>query len=61
MSVDPAAVPPEQEDPRRVASVRPDAAHLDEDPEALEDPVHSGDAAHQHERHTHPRPQPEAD
>ncbi|MGZ4633303.1 MAG: hypothetical protein ACXV2G_11635 [Actinomycetes bacterium] len=28
-----------------------DAAHLDEDPEALEDPVHEGDARHQHERH----------
>jgi hypothetical protein len=27
------------------------AAHLDEDPEALEDPVHSGDARHQHELH----------
>jgi hypothetical protein len=29
----------------------PDAAHLDEDAEALEDPVHSGDAIHQHEQH----------
>lgn len=29
----------------------PDAAHLDEDAEALEDPVHAGDAIHQHEQH----------
>jgi hypothetical protein len=29
----------------------PDAAHLDEDVEALEDPVHSGDAIHQQEQH----------
>lgn len=29
----------------------PDAAHLDEDAEALEDPVHSGDARLQHEQH----------
>jgi hypothetical protein len=28
-----------------------DAAHLDEDAEALEDPVHCGDAKHQHELH----------
>lgn len=28
-----------------------DAAHLDEDPEALEDPVHCGDAKHQHDLH----------
>lgn len=25
--------------------------HLDDDAEALEDPVHSGDARHQHEQH----------
>ena len=31
----------------------PDCSHLDEDAEALEDPVHSGDALHQHEKH-HP-------
>ena len=31
----------------------PDCAHLDEDAEAMEDPVHSGDAIHQHEQH-HP-------
>ncbi len=30
-----------------------DSDHLDEDPEALEDPVHSGDARHQHDLH-HP-------
>jgi hypothetical protein len=35
------------------ASPRPgDAGHLDEDVECLEDPVHCGDARHQHERHT---------
>ena len=34
----------------------PDAAHLDEDAEALEDPVHSGDAIHQHEQHEQQRP-----
>jgi hypothetical protein len=28
-----------------------DAAHLDEDAEALEDPVHCGDAKHQHDVH----------
>jgi hypothetical protein len=27
------------------------AAHLDEDVEAAEDPVHAGDARHQRERH----------
>ena len=32
-----------------------DAGHLDEDPEALEDPVHRGDAEHQHELHHHQR------
>jgi hypothetical protein len=32
---------------------RPDSAHLDEDAECLEDPVHCGDARHQHEVHTH--------
>ena len=31
----------------------PDAGHLDEDAEALEDPVHAGDARHQHELHEH--------
>jgi hypothetical protein len=29
----------------------PDCGHLDEDAEALEDPVHSGDALHQQEQH----------
>ena len=38
-------------------SGRGDAAHLDEDPEALEDPVHSGDAKHQHDLHAHPHPE----
>lgn len=28
-----------------------DAGHLDEDAEALEDPVHSGDAQHQRDVH----------
>jgi hypothetical protein len=41
--------------PERVATrpgkAVPDAAHLDEDAEALEDPVHAGDAIHQHEQH----------
>jgi len=31
------------------------AAHLDEDAEAIEDPVHSGDARHQHEVHAQQR------
>jgi hypothetical protein len=30
---------------------RPDGAHLDEDAECLEDPVHCGDARHQHDWH----------
>ena len=50
MTSEPAEPPPEQS---------PDAAHLDEDAEALEDPVHAGDARHQHERHAdddEPRP-----
>ena len=34
-------------------TVTPDSAHLDEDAEALEDPVHSGDALHQREAHHH--------
>jgi hypothetical protein len=34
-----------------VHAVTPDAAHLDEDAEALEDPVHCGDAKHQHDLH----------
>jgi len=29
----------------------PASSHLDEDPEALEDPVHRGDATHQHDAH----------
>jgi hypothetical protein len=32
-------------------TVPPDAGHLDEDAEALEDPVHCGDAKHQHDLH----------
>jgi len=32
-------------------AVPPDAAHLDDDAEALEDPVHCGDAKHQHDLH----------
>ena len=35
----------------RPPAVAPDAGHLDEDPEALEDPVHCGDAKHQHDLH----------
>jgi hypothetical protein len=35
-------------------TTRPDAAHLDQDAECLEDPVHCGDARHQHEAHEHP-------
>lgn len=34
---------------------RGDAAHLDEDAEALEDPVHAGEARHQHEQHERER------
>jgi hypothetical protein len=30
--------------------------HLDDDAEALEDPVHEGDARHQHERHERDEP-----
>ena len=37
----------------RTGKPLPDGAHLDEDAEAMEDPVHSGDAIHQHEQH-HP-------
>jgi hypothetical protein len=32
-----------------------DAAHLDDDVEALEDPVHCGDALHQQELHEQQR------
>jgi hypothetical protein len=32
----------------------PDAGHLDDDAECLEDPVHCGDARHQHDRHRKP-------
>jgi hypothetical protein len=43
------------ERPAEHTSRRPpgDAGHLDEDAEALEDPVHSGEARHQHELHDH--------
>jgi hypothetical protein len=51
MSADPGKARPEEEQPRHPAAAPSDAAHLDEDPEALEDPVHSGDARHQHELH----------
>jgi hypothetical protein len=33
---------------------KPDCAHLDEDAECLEDPVHCGDARHQHDAHRSP-------
>ena len=39
----------------KVPHARPDAGHLDLDAECLEDPVHCGDARHQHEAHAaHP-------
>ena len=41
----------------RAAPAEDAAAHLDEDAEALEDPVHSGDARHQHELHEHEQAQ----
>ena len=45
----------ERGDGRRLDGSAPaparDAAHLDEDAEALEDPVHRGDAKHQHDQH----------
>jgi hypothetical protein len=41
--------------PETAGGPRSDAAHLDEDAECLEDPVHCGDARHQHDVHaTHP-------
>jgi hypothetical protein len=49
------AMTTERGDERRSAdsthATGPDAAHLDEDAEALEDPVHCGDAKHQHDVH----------
>lgn len=36
------------------------AAHLDEDAECLEDPVHCGDAQHQHVAHEHAAGRPQA-
>jgi hypothetical protein len=36
-------------------AILPDASHLDEDAEALEDPVHCGDAKHQHDLHDQAR------
>jgi hypothetical protein len=36
-----------------------DAAHLDEDAECLEDPVHCGDAQHQHAAHEHAAGRPQ--
>lgn len=41
------------DDGRGLPSGRSD--HLDEDAEAMEDPVHAGDARHQHERHERER------
>jgi hypothetical protein len=38
-------------------AILPDAGHLDEDAEALEDPVHCGDAKHQHDLHDRARHQ----
>ena len=38
-------------DPVPGSSSEPASSHLDVDPEALEDPVHRGDARHQHEAH----------
>jgi hypothetical protein len=37
----------------------PDATHLDTDAECLEDPVHCGDARHQHDRHQEPSDPPQ--
>jgi len=49
--------------PRRPAAedAAGDSGHLDEDPEALEDPVHSGEAKHQHDLPTRPEPQGQGD
>ena len=44
-----------EHDPRDPAA----AAHLDDDVEAAEDPVHAGDARHQREHHESAEPQPE--
>jgi hypothetical protein len=44
---------PAADDDRRLPPGRSD--HLDEDAEAMEDPVHAGDARHQHERHERER------
>jgi hypothetical protein len=41
----------ERGDKPRSAAPAPDGAHLDDDAEALEDPVHCGDAKHQHDLH----------
>ena len=54
MSVDPGPGrprDPDQLDSDHSDSDHSDSDHLDEDPEALEDPVHSGDARHQHDLH----------
>ena len=42
-------------------SARQDCAHLDEDAECLEDPVHCGDARHQHDAHAAGAMTPSAD
>ena len=47
---------PDERKPKSEAM--PDCGHLDEDPEALEDPVHCGDARHQHDRHVEEKRQP---
>jgi len=60
MSSDPTSDPDDARAPVTAAGSTPgDAAHLDEDPEALEDPVHSGDAQHQHDLHARTHSPPE--
>jgi hypothetical protein len=50
----------EHDDPYRAEPVPTGAPvgadRLDDDAEALEDPVHAGDARHQHERHERDEP-----
>lgn len=55
MSAERDAGPQQQGAPAPRAPVA-DCGHLDEDAEACEDPVHSGDARHQHELHQQQRP-----
>jgi hypothetical protein len=54
-----ADMPSEQQPTHPAAHPELDSGHLDEDPEALEDPVHSGDAKHQHDLHHHDDRQPD--